>query len=370
MEPGDEPWERFGHDAIVIIDTASGASRAYNYGVFDFDAPNFIGNFIRGRMTYWMEADPGGPTLDMYAQVHRTVWLDELNLSSDQRFALFQKLEKNRQPENKYYRYDYFRDNCTTRVRDALDDVTNHAIKSQLDKIPTDTTYRSGTRIGMAVNFPLYTALELALGPLADKKLSAWQECFLPARLMDNLKRVTIDDLAGHPIPLIKRSIVYYKSDRDPLPSQPPQYWWIFLIAGLLLGGAMTLAASKSFRKTFFTLAFIWSLICSLAAVLLLFLWFCTDHEAGYRNTNLFQFSPISFFILAACLRGFRWKSAKPAVLLALAVSLLGVLFCLVQWNWELISLALPAHVGLAAGAILIQNKADKTQMTKPDDKK
>ncbi|HEX3355513.1 MAG TPA: DUF4105 domain-containing protein [Tepidisphaeraceae bacterium] len=367
MEPGDEPWERFGHDAIVIIDTGSGASRAYNFGVFDFDAPNFIGNFILGRMTYWIEADPGGPTLDMYANAHRSVWLQELNLSPEQRLKLFEKLEKNRQPENKYYRYDYYRDNCTTRVRDSIDEVTNHAIKNQLEKVSTDSTYRSYTRIGMAENFWLYTALELAMGPPTDRKLSAWQECFMPARLMEDLKIVTIDDGAGHSVPLVKRTVEYYKSNRTPLPSQPPQYWWIFLIAGLILGGVMILAAIKSARITFFTLASFWSLICSVAAVFMLCLWFFTDHEAGYYNTNLFQFNPISWLVLAAALRGFRWKSAKPLVLLAVFFSLLGILLCFIEWNWEMIALALSAHLGLAAGVILLQNKTVEARMTKPE---
>src|ERR1043165_1546454 len=57
MEPGDEIWERFGHDSIVVLDKSSGDSWAYNFGIFDFDAPNFVGNFLRGRMTYWMAAD-------------------------------------------------------------------------------------------------------------------------------------------------------------------------------------------------------------------------------------------------------------------------------------------------------------------------
>ena len=99
-----------------MLDHSTGLSWAYNYGVFDFDAPNFIGNFVRGRMTYWFDVDPGGPTVGMYAGANRSAWLDELNLSPAQRLKMYQMLEHNRQPQFKYYRYDYFRDNCTTRV--------------------------------------------------------------------------------------------------------------------------------------------------------------------------------------------------------------------------------------------------------------
>ena len=80
VEPGDAPWERFGHDMIVVGD-ADGPAVAVNYGVFDFDAPNFIGNFVLGRMRYWMEGDDWQPTKQMYIGANRSMWLQELNLS-------------------------------------------------------------------------------------------------------------------------------------------------------------------------------------------------------------------------------------------------------------------------------------------------
>jgi ABC-type sugar transport system permease subunit len=370
MEPGDAPWERFGHDAIIILDHASGQSWAYNYGIFDFDAPNFIGNFVRGRMEYWMDVDPGGPTVEMYARANRSVWLDELNLSPAQRLKLFAMLEENRKPQNKFYRYDYFRDNCTTRVRDALDRTVDGEISRQLKDLLAGATYRWHTRIGMADYPLLYTGLELAMGPLCDRKLSAWEECFLPATLMDQLKRVTIDDGSGARIPLIKQSMRVYTSTRPPLPAHPPGWWWIFLLIGLAIGGMMVGLAQFGWRKTFLTVAFVWSLVASLAALFQLFLWCCTDHAAGYRNENLLQFSPFSWVVLVAGLRGFRWRFARQIILIPLGLAILGVLLkplpWFIEWNWEMIALALPAHAGLAIAAFLLKNPMDPERQSNP----
>lgn len=386
MEPGDAPWERFGHDAIIILDKSSSASWAYNYGVFDFAAPNFIGNFVRGKMTYWMDVDPAGPTLAVYAQGNRSVWLDELNLSPAQRLKLYQKLEWNRRPENRYYRYDYYRDNCTIRVRDSLNAAVDGQISKQLSGIPTQTTFRSHTRIGMAEYFWLYTGLQLAMGPLTDRPLSVWEECFLPAQLMEHLKVVNVDDGAGNQVPLIKRSTQLYQSTRTPLPATPPRWWWIYFLTGLAIGGAMlTLARAgrpraepamarkiqkqgdaiprlqRLARFAFLSLAFFWSLICSLASLFLLFLWFFTDHQAGHRNENLFQFNPVSIIVLAATVRGFRWKISRAAVWMVFAFSALNVLLKILPWfyqvNWEMIALALPAHAGLVGAMMMVQKK-------------
>src|SRR5262245_38214482 len=165
IEPGDAPWERFGHNTLVVGDP-DGAAAAFNYGMFDFDAPNFIGNFVLGRMEYWTDAYDWQKTKLAYSGANRSMWMQELNLSPAQRRKLIDFLFWNIKPENKKYRYDYFRDNCTTRVRDAIDKAVDGAIRDQLEAITTNTSYRWHTRIGMAEYPMLYTGLELAMGPL------------------------------------------------------------------------------------------------------------------------------------------------------------------------------------------------------------
>jgi hypothetical protein len=119
--PGDAVWERFGHNYIWVQDPARGIDLAYNYGMFDFGQENFFANFARGRMMYWMAALDPYLSLEHYSGQNRTIWIQELDLTAEQATALRDFLVWNERPENRNYRYDYYRDNCSTRVRDALD---------------------------------------------------------------------------------------------------------------------------------------------------------------------------------------------------------------------------------------------------------
>jgi hypothetical protein len=119
--PGEIFFERFGHNAIVVRDPASGVSLAYNYGIFDFDQQDFLLNFARGRMRYRMAVDDFADDLAMYRDEGRDITEQRLALTPEQARRLVEFLEWNARPENAQYRYDYFEANCSTRVRDAID---------------------------------------------------------------------------------------------------------------------------------------------------------------------------------------------------------------------------------------------------------
>ena len=121
MGPGDIFWERFGHDAIVVEDPNTGSQTSYNFGYFDLAEPGFVGRFIRGEMQYMLVALPLQDDLQQYRDNGRGVSVQWLDLEPAQATALAAALAENARPENARYRYDYFRDNCATRVRDALD---------------------------------------------------------------------------------------------------------------------------------------------------------------------------------------------------------------------------------------------------------
>jgi hypothetical protein len=142
MGIGERVWERFGHNAILVEDRARGTAQAYNYGMFDFRQKNFLLNFIKGRMWYWMQGFGLAPTLDIYVRANRSVWVQELNLTPAQRLSLARFLEWNERPENRFYRYDYYRDNCSTRVRDAIDKAINGRLRAATDTIQTPYSYR------------------------------------------------------------------------------------------------------------------------------------------------------------------------------------------------------------------------------------
>ena len=185
MGPGAAVWERFGHNAIWIDDPSVQPDTAYNYGLFDFGQENFLLRFIRGQMWYWMAGFPAEPYIRTYLRDNRSVWLQELNLPPRARLELRDFLRWNELPENRFYHYDYYRDNCSTRIRDAIDRVTGGAIADQTAFRPTGRSYRFHTQ-RLTANDPLvFTGLLLALGQGVDRPISAWEEMFLPMALRD-----------------------------------------------------------------------------------------------------------------------------------------------------------------------------------------
>ena len=121
MQPGEVFWERFGHDAIVVEDPARGEALSYNYGFFDPSEPGFLGRFVRGEMQYMLVALPLADDLATFRDEGRGVRIQWLELAPAQARSIADALAENAKPEHARYRYDYFRDNCTTRVRDVLD---------------------------------------------------------------------------------------------------------------------------------------------------------------------------------------------------------------------------------------------------------
>ena len=364
MGVGERVWERFGHNAILVEDRSRGTAKAYNYGLFDFRQENFILRFVQGRMLYWMQGFDLEPTLQVYVGSNRSVWRQELNLTPAERVAMREFLEWNERPENRFYRYDYYRDNCSTRVRDALDRVLGGRIRAATDTVPTGRSYRFHTSRLIASDLPLYTGLLLALGQPADHQLSAWEEMFLPLALREWLRRVTVLDGSGRLVPLVKSERTLFAATepapRAAPPARLPAYLGLGLVLGLVLSGlGWRGVAPGSARRWFAWLAGGWALVMGIAGGLLAFLWAFTDHAVAYRNENLFQANllllPLVILVPAAA-RTTAWarRPALALAVLAAAASVAGlalkVLPAFGQHNGEILALAVPANLGLALG--------------------
>ena len=364
MGVGEHVWERFGHNAILVEDRSRGTAKAYNYGLFDFRQDNFILRFVQGRMLYWMQGFDLEPTLQVYVGSNRSVWRQELNLTPAERVAMREFLEWNERPENRFYRYDYYRDNCSTRVRDALDRVLGGRIRAATDTVPTGRSYRFHTSRLIASDLPLYTGLLLALGQPADHQLSAWEEMFLPLALREWLRRVTVLDGSGRLVPLVKSERTLFAATepapRAAPPARLPAYLGLGLVLGLVLSGlGWRGVAPGSARRWFAWLAGGWALVMGIAGGLLAFLWAFTDHAVAYRNENLFQANllllPLVILVPAAA-RTTAWarRPALALAVLAAAASVAGlalkVLPAFGQHNGEILALAVPANLGLALG--------------------
>jgi len=364
MGPGVAVWERFGHNAIWIDDSSVEPDTAYNYGLFDFQQENFLLRFIRGQMWYWMAGFPAESYVQTYVRDNRSVWLQELNLPPHARLELREFLRWNERPENRFYHYDYYRDNCSTRVRDAIDRVIGGAIEAQTASRPTGTTYRFHTQ-RLTANDPLvFTGLLLALGQQVDRPISAWEEMFLPLALRDHVRQVTVTGPDGARVPLVASERTLFESTAPPPPGAPPSWLHWYLLVGTVIGALAATLGGLARRQVAGRLglgvvAVVWGSLGGLAGVVLAGLWAFTDHVMAYRNENLFQVNPLvlALAVLVPLGLGGSGRAARWARALALGLaglSLLGLVLQVLpgfdQVNGQVIALALPIHLGFALG--------------------
>jgi len=361
--PGEETFEKFGHTALRLRDDKAGYDVIYNWGLFEAEGPvDLLTRFIQGRLQYSMGGYDGPLTLEGYAGAGRSIWEQELNLTPGQAIDLLRFVAWNERPANRYYNYDYYQDNCTTRVRDAIDKSVGGAIGRATKGVKTGTTYRDHTRRTLASVIPLYTALQTVLGPRVDHKLDQWDESFLPFQLQRHVRSVTVFDAAGNAVPLVK-SEVELTSGKFAMPAtKVPLYWPFYAIAGvtigaLLIGAARWAKRAKVGRLAMFALVVGWSLLAGIGGAIMLFGWVATDHVAAYRNENLLQTNPLLLLVPLLTFMGLvgtKWArraAAKVAVVIA-ALSVVGLMLKVLplfrQVNGDIIALALPINVGLA----------------------
>ena len=362
---GPAIWERFGHNAIWVEDLGRGTSRTYNYGMFDFRQESFELRFIRGRMLYSMMSGNPQAEFRQYRAQNRSVWVQELNLTPAQRVELRDFLEWNDLPENRDYRYDYYLDNCSTRIRDALDLVLGGEIRRQTENVMTDRTLRFHTQRLTTDNVPYYTGLLILLGPSVDRPISQWQEMFLPLSVMEHLRGVTVPGPDGTRQPLVLAERVVHEST-GPAPDAVPPSWGLrYLLAGIVLASILWWlggGTSRGTRWAFTGLATLWALVMGVLGTVLLGLWVGTDHAVAYWNENLFLFSPLAIalaFKIPLLAFGVQ-RATRPAAILALAVvasAALGFVLQVLPWlnqvNGQLYALCLLPTV--AVGIRVVQ---------------
>ncbi|MGE5612043.1 MAG: DUF4105 domain-containing protein [Bacillota bacterium] len=363
--PGSEIYERFAHNAIWIHDRGRGTDVAYNYGVFDMGESGFILRFLQGRMWYWLEEWDARQMIDMYRdRFDRSVMVQRLNLTPEQRLKLRGFLAWNARPENSHYRYDYYTDNCSTRVRDALDRVLGGQLQQQLKAIQTKATYRDYTRRAMEYDPIMYTALYFILGQPVDRPLSAWQECFLPTELQRYVRDVKVVNAAGQQVPLVDSEMTLHAGSQPPVPEEPPRWTGYYLLVGVVIGGVITglgwLAPMwRMARRMLAVVSGLWLFVIGVMGTFSAGVWLFTSHVAAYRNENLLQFSPVALplaVVVPALVFGAGWARRWSKVTLygmafVAGSSVLGLLLKVLPWfgqvNGEMIALVLPVYLAL-----------------------
>jgi hypothetical protein len=360
MGPGTRVWERFGHNALWVRDTASGFDRVYNYGMFSFQQEGYVRHFLQGRLLYWMMGFESPTHFGAYVAADRSLWVQQLNLTPQQRAELAAFLEWNDTPENRFYRYDYYLDNCSTRIRDAIDQVLGGRIHELTATAESGTTFRFHTQRLVAEDIAASTGLLLGLGPFVDRPISRWEEMFLPLKVQEYLRNVTVLASDGREVPLVSAEHTLYLSTAAPERDAPPFRVHWYLLVGLILAGVMAAGvqrahAPRTAAVASAVVAISWAIATGIAGAVLAGLWFLTDHTAAYWNENLFFYNPLALplvVLLPLVLFGVQ-RAAKPAAGFAAAVAgftALGFVLqpLLPQVNGDLVALATPPNLALA----------------------
>lgn len=318
--PGQEVWERFGHNAIWLRDAELGLDHVYSFGYFEMDRPGFYTDFARGIMKYFGSVATPEKEFAFYRMRDRSIRIQKLALESDQVRELHGLLHENVFPIPQYYDYDYFFNNCSTWLRDLIDRVVDGRVKEQLAATPARLNFRDHIRRYNQSRLELHAGLMLLLGPMIDRPRTAWEEGFVPEALSRWMATVTVD---GEP--LVGESETLYVSRRHQAPAEPSLQWWSYGLVSLL--AALLVAVALRFEPGFWSLL-PWRaavLATGLSGILVLLMWFGSGHEVIDGNRVILLLNPAWLLMLFALPRPVRvalwWllaaAAAAGAILLA-----------------------------------------------------
>jgi hypothetical protein len=305
--PGTETYSIYGHSALRIVIKPENSDWVYNWGVFDFSTPNFAWKFAKGRLEYMLAVESMDNFLQTYFYEERAVYSQRINLSPQEIRQLILLIKENLKPENVKYRYDFFYDDCSTRIRDLLEKSVGDRLLYPPEASAEAPTFRDMT--GKYQNpYPwLKFGIDLIMGSPGDKKTTFRDMMFLPIDLQTSLSE-TVVKRDGKMIPLLQNPEVILDFD---LPAQQRKFIYapenIFALILILLIIIIPVIKSKIVVKSIDIVIFF---LFSVLAVLMIFFNFFTDHQQMKMNLNILWLNPfvvVCFVLLILGRPGIKW---------------------------------------------------------------
>ncbi|MBD8388609.1 DUF4105 domain-containing protein [Dysgonomonas sp. BGC7] len=295
------PWEGaiyalFGHTAIRIKDPVKNIDIVYNYGIFNFNAPNFILRFVKGETDYMVASVPYQYYIEEYRERGVGVIEQVFNLTQKEKQEILNALFINAMPENRIYRYNYFYDNCSTRPRDIIAKYVDGTIKyAPTDKIQT---YRDLVRECTNIQPWSRFGIDLVIGAEADKTITDRQKDFLPLYLLNAYTGAVVENTDGEKRELVNSENVLLTTQGTPtLQSSIDQP----LLIGSLLLVFIILISVLIYRKKIFTLSKVFDtilfLVAGLSGCIIFFLMFFSEHPCTNPNWNIVWLNPLQLIV-------------------------------------------------------------------------
>lgn len=289
--PGNELYSIFGHSAIRVRSYDSTFDKVYNYGTFDFGTPNFYLKFIRGKLKYRLARTDFEYVLTQVFLENRTLLESELNITEAEKRKLIMALNYNYLPENREYFYDFFYDNCATRIYHLIDTISEDRI-IPLNHKTNQKTYRQLICSYLPTLPWTHMGINILMGYNADKKASTKETSFLPLYLLNIL---TLSERGNNrPIFINHTEEIYRAIPIPPLNKIRPVYVFILL---LILTIFIKIAERKRVR-IFLIIDYLIFLPAILLGILIILLWTATDHYIYNWNYNLFWANPLFLLLL------------------------------------------------------------------------
>ncbi len=338
-EPGSELYSIFGHTAIRVIDSNAVADVIYNYGTFDFGDPNFYEKFVRGKLKYFLSIERSDDFFGDYQMDNRGITEQVLTLTADEKMNIKHALANNIREENRFYLYDFFLDNCTTRIRDLIQKYRKPVLNLPAP-MPTDLSFRNAIHqcLDRGKMYWSKLGIDILLGSPTDATMTEPQQLFLPDNFMASL-----DSNRSGAVVLNKRKIFEsVKVEENTFRFTPLICSLILLAVGFLLSFMKSGVNKQSATVVWFDNVFF--LLLGLLGVLLLFMWVGTDHTMTKANYNLLWAIPVH--VMGAFLVRSKTEFAKNYFLVTTVASVLLLL------SWFL----LPQKLNTALIPIVILN--------------
>ncbi|MDA0195068.1 MAG: DUF4105 domain-containing protein [Bacteroidetes bacterium] len=321
-----EVFTAFGHSAIRVADEANGFDLIYNYGVFDFNQPNFYLNFALGKLYYRLGQHSYNRFRDAYIQENRTIIEQVLNLDSAERQNLFDYLQWNAQPENQFYYYNYIYDNCATKIRDVLDTVLQNRVVYDYSFVEEELSFRDLMDLYLGYQPWGDFGIDLCLGLGIDKVATGYHYMYLPDYIERAFDKAVIKTSNGTK-PLIRETVVTYQAVPEVFKETSVTPTIVFILVFFVFG-FISFKDLKANKRTNWVDLLLFS-TAGLIGCLLLFLWVFTQHISQY-NFNLLWALPVHLPIALLLSKYVKPKFLKPYFLAN--SMLLGIL--IVLWGF------------------------------------
>ncbi len=329
---GKKVEEKWGHNALRVVDPEAHTDLIYNMGTYDQFQPGFMFNFVKGVLIYKLSISTYRATLRRYQHIQRSVLQEKLNLTTGQKERLLARLIWQAQPENVNYPYQYWFNNCSTKLRDFIDEAVGGQIHQLTHDIDTDKTFRHYVRHNLEKMPLLASLLDMAMNSDIDRTITVWEEMFLPDKLREHLLHMPAFNNEG-----VAVSGRHLLSDSKELFSFPQSFWTFWyrwyrgyqfgvLLVGLLGILGLSLIAKSRLQKGAIHFALgslgvrligmtflISGLFSTLFSTLSIMAWICSLHTDLHHNANLWLFWPLDLlYIVYGVALAYRGKWPGP----------------------------------------------------------